>query len=395
MNAGERSHLGTKRPILVLTASAGAGHNMAARGVEAALRAAAPDETIEVHDVLEFTGPFFRLLYKRGYEQLTRHFPGAMGWLYDVTDRPVRGVQAKLRLAVQSLAARPIGRYLLARDPRLIINTHFLPAEIVAGMRRSGALACPQVTVTTDLEVHHLWVQPPTERYFTATSIGREQLVAYGVPAGQIEASGIPLRPAFKCPPDRASARRELGLDLERPVVLLLGGKVGFGRGDRRLAELIQSLPEVQMVAVAGGNRKLHRRLEAVARASRRVRVVGYTEEMAVFMAAADLAVTKPGGLTSSEAMACGLPLVIVDPIPGQETRNSDYLTAQGVAVRASDPRRLGTVVGGLLNDRGRLGELSAAARRLARPDAADQIARIALEVLGQARRKPAMCERA
>jgi processive 1,2-diacylglycerol beta-glucosyltransferase len=372
-----------KRPILVLTASTGAGHNMAARAVEVALRAAAPAEEIEAHDVLEFASPFFRRLYSGGYQNLVRHWPTAMGWLYDATDRAGHSIHHRIRLTLQNRASPRIVRYLLSRSPKLVVNTHFLPAEVVARLRRAGRLDCPQVTVTTDFETHRLWVHPPTERYYAGTELGKALLATWGVPPDSVQVVGIPVRPAFAQPLEPRTARTQLGLDPERAVVLLLGGAIGYGRPELLFDELLRMPADAQIVAIAGRNERLRRRLEARVRGSPRpVRVLGFTEQIHEWMSAADVLVTKPGGLTSSEALACGLPLVIVNPIPGQETRNSDYLLEHGAAIRVNHPRLLGHRVNELLSDPERLRTLRAAARRLARPDAAARIARGALEVL-------------
>lgn len=374
-----------QRPIMILTASAGAGHTIAARGIEAALRALAPDEPIEVHDVLAHAGRGFRQLYGGGYLALVRHFPVAMGWLYDRMDAPP-GPEDRVRRAVQRLFTGRVVRVLVRRRPKLIINTHFLPAEIVAGLRRAGRLDCPQVTVTTDFETHRMWVQPPTERYYTATEQGRVYLATWGVPAERVLVTGIPVRPGFGPPADRSALRRTLGLRADVPVVLLLSSAGGVAPAELLLRELIEMPAEAQVVAIAGHYTKLRDRLARQARdAVRPVTVVGFTERMHEWMQAADVVVTKPGGLTVAEALVCGVPLVIVNPIPGQETRNSDYLLQHGAAVKVNNPRLLGYHVTRLLRRPTRLQALRTATRRIARPDAATRIARDALAWLAPA----------
>lgn len=375
-----------QQPILILSASTGAGHVTAARGVEAALRAAAPDAPVESHDVLRITGPMFRRLYGGGYGDVVRYAPGAMAWLYDRLDRPPGRIHDRVRRVVQEWFTTPLARFLCQRRPRLVINTHFLSAEVVAALRRRGQVACPQVTVTTDLETHRIWVQPPTERYYVATELGRAYLATWGVPQERILVTGIPLRAAFASPLERAAARRKLGLAPDCPVVLLLGSAFGFGASGQVLDELVRMPVEVQIVVVSGRNERLLRYVRAAAQRSRgSVRPLAFTEQIHEWMFAADLVVTKPGGLTASESLACGLPLVIVNPIPGQETRNADYLLEHGAAIKVNSPRLLGHRVAEILHDRQRLERLRAAARALGRPDAAVRIARDALDVLASA----------
>ena len=372
-----------ERSILILTASAGAGHNIAARAVQAALHAQAPDETCEVHDVLQSTGPLFRRVYGGGYKSMVRYLPTGMGWLYRAMDQPNGRVRHRLCTMIQVVCTTGTAGYIIRRRPKLVINTHYLPAELVARLRRTGRLDCPQVTVTTDFETHRIWVHEPTERYYTATQRGQAHLIACGVPAERIVVSGIPVRSAFSQPLDRRSARRRLGLNPDSPVVLLLGGDIGFGSTHGLLVELIHMTADAQLVAVAGRNEALRRRFEALARGSRRpVTVIGFTDELHVCMRAADLVVSKPGGLTVSEALVCGLPLVIVNPIPGQETCNSDYLLAHGAAIKIDNPRQLGRSVSQLLTSPARLETLRAATLAIARPEAAADIVRDALQLL-------------
>ncbi len=369
--------------ILILSASAGAGHMMAAHAMQQALRAQAPDADIEVLDVLAISNPFFRRVYAGGYLGIVRHMPTAMGWLYDATDEPGRTLHEAIRVGVQNLSKRPTERYLRRRRPSLIVNTHFLPAEFVAQMCRAGDLHCPQVTIITDMETHRLWVQEPTERYYAATELGQAGLATWGVAAECVRVTGIPVRPGFNLELPPAEARRRCRLDPQLPVVLLLGGGFGVGPTAQLLHELVTMPAAAQIAVIAGRNERLKRGLEDQTRDARRpVRVVGFTDRVHEWMRAADLVVTKPGGLTIAESLACGLPLVIVSPIPGQETRNSDYLLEHGAAIKVNHPRLLGHRVGELLADSERLRALREGARAMARPNAAHDIAVDALALL-------------
>jgi processive 1,2-diacylglycerol beta-glucosyltransferase len=366
--------------ILVLTTSAGGGHLIAARALEHALRAQAPGADIEVLDVLAIANVLFRKLYAGGYLGLVRHAPAVMGWLYETMDRPRNEVLDALRVWTQDLSKRPIVRHLLQRRPGLIVHTHYLPAEIVAQMRRAGQLDCPQVTVTTDYETHRIWVHEPTERYYAATEDGKVYLTLCGVASERVRVTGIPVRPGFEQMLDRHEARRRCGLDLNRPAVLLLCGGFGVGPTAELLRELVFMPADAQVMVIVGRNEKLRARLERqVASAARPVRVVGFTDKIHEWMQAADLVVTKPGGLTVAESLACALPLVIVDPIPGQEVGNADYLLEHGAAIKVNNARLLGHRVSALLADPARLEHLRAAARAIARPHAARDIAADAL----------------
>jgi processive 1,2-diacylglycerol beta-glucosyltransferase len=370
--------------ILILSASVGAGHVRAAEAVELAVRAAAPDAVVPNLDVLEMTNPAFRRLYVRGYLGVMNRAPYVHGFLYDLFDRPARVPLTRsdrVRLAVERLNLRRFVRFLQAAPCDLIINTHFLPAEIVASLRRQGKIDTPQVIVTTDFDTHRMWVHRPCEHYFTATEEGAHYLRYWGVPAGDVTVTGVPIHPAFGVPKDGKECAKKHGLSTDRPVVLQMAGGMGVvGPIEQMYAALLQTTRPIELVAAVGRNAPLRARLEKIAPPPRhRARVLPFTTEIDEYMAAADLVVSKPGGLTVAEALARGAVLVMVQPVPGQESRNSDYLLENGAAVKANNLPQLVYKVGALLADPERLARLRANGGRIARPNAAADVAARAL----------------
>jgi len=375
MNAGSR--------VLILAASAGGGHLIAARALQQAVYRLAPQTSCQTVDVLAICNRLFRRLYAGGYLDIVRYAPTLMGWLYDWMDRPSAILRDRLRVWFQNINKPPIVRFISNWRPNLIICTHYLPAEIVGQMRRSGRLDCPQVVVTTDFETHRIWAQQPAERYYTATEDGKYYLTTWGIDPRCVRVTGIPVRPGFSADFDQRQVRQRCALSPDAPTILLLCGGFGVGPVVELWRQLLTLAEPVQLVVIAGRNERLRRCLEEVARFTRRAtRVIGFTEEVHLWMQAADLVVTKPGGLTVAEALACGVPLVVVNPIPGQETRNSDYLLESGAAIKVNHPRLLGHRISTLLNDGERLQRLRSAARAAGRPQAAGEIARDALSLL-------------
>jgi processive 1,2-diacylglycerol beta-glucosyltransferase len=371
--------------ILVLSASVGAGHLRAAQAVELALREVVPAATVRNLDVLELTNAVFRRFYGKAYLDLVNKAPHVLGYFYDYLDRPRRPGSKRdaIRLALEKFNLRRFVRLLHEEPPDLVINTHFLPAEIIAALRRQGKLSVPQVTATTDFETHRLWVNQPCEHYFTATQEGACYLQSYGVPAECTTATGIPIHPVFSRPRDQTEVRSSLGLVGDRPVVLQLSG--GFGVGP--VVQLYQALLQVQrpldVVVITGRNEKLKAQLQAVPGQERhRTQVLGFTDRIDEWMAAADLVLSKPGGLTTSETLARGAAIVIVNPIPGQESRNSDYLLENGAAIKVNNVATLAYKVDALLADQGRLRLLRANAARIARPRAAFEVVERSLRLL-------------
>lgn len=373
--------------ILVLSASVGAGHLRAAQAVELALRRTVPAATVSNVDVLELTNPAFRRLYGKAYLDLVNQAPHLLGYFYDLLDRPSRSGRHRgdrLRLAFQKLNLKPFIRFLQEQPWDLVINTHFLPAEIIASLRQKEKLQVPQVTATTDFETHRLWVNEPCERYFTATEEGALYLGSWGVPAGtDIIATGIPIDPVFSEPKDRSECVERQGLVGDRPVVLQLAGGFGVGPIEKLYRALLDIEVPLELVVVTGRNDKVRRQLKEVQGPARhRVKILGFTQEMDELMGAADLVVSKPGGLTTSEALARGAGMVVVNPIPGQESRNSDFLLENGAAIKANNIATLAHKVTRLFREPERLAQLKANARRLGRPRAAFDVVERSLELL-------------
>jgi processive 1,2-diacylglycerol beta-glucosyltransferase len=377
--------------ILVLSASVGAGHVRAARAVEQALHEVAPDATVRNIDVLELTNAPFRRLYGKAYLDLVNRAPHVLGYFYDMLDQPSRsGVNRGdwLRLAVEKMNLRPFIRFLQKEPCDLVINTHFLPAEIIAHLRTTDGLRVPQVTATTDFETHRLWVNQPCEHYFTATEEGALYLQHWGVPASDTTATGIPIDPVFSRPKDRNECLKKHGLADGRPVVLQLAGGFGVGPIEKLYGALLRVEKPLELVVIAGKNEAVKSQLEALPPSDRhRTHILGFTDKIDELMAVADLVVSKPGGLTTSETLARGAAMVIVNPIPGQESRNSDFLLENGAAIKVNNLATLAYKVNGLLDDPTRLARIKDNVARLARPRAAFEVAERSLKLLARFRR--------
>lgn len=373
--------------ILVLSASAGAGHLRAAQAVELAIKQVMPDAIVRNVDVLTLTTATFRKLYGEAYLDLVNKAPHVLGYFYDLLDQPSRSGRNRsdrFRLLLQKLNMRKFIRFLREEPWDLVINTHFLPAEIIAWLRRKKQIAVPQVTVTTDFETHRLWVNLPCERYFAATDEGARYLQHWGVPADTTSVTGIPIHLAFAEAKDRASCLKRQGLIGDRPIVLQVAGGFGVGPVATIYQQLLSIERPLELVVVAGRNEAARKQLSSISAPSRhRSKVLGFTDQIDELMACADIIVSKPGGLTTSEALARGLAMVVVNPIPGQESRNSDYLLENGAAIKVNNLATLGYKVAGLFDPLEKLVRLRESAKRLGRPRAAFDVVHESLKLIG------------
>lgn len=370
--------------ILILHASVGAGHTRAAQAVAAALALESPTTSVMTVDALDLARPLFKRAYGEGYLKLIEKAPSLFGMLFDLTDKPPKAGSFGdgVRRAVQRWGAGPMEALLRDGGWDAVVHTHFLAPEFVSGLRRRGRISAPQLTVVTDYDAHRIWAHEPTERYCVASSLAAASLRSHGVPASAIEVTGIPVMPSFSAPVDRTAARLAFGLSGAYPVVVQSSGGHGTGPVEETYRALLAASIPTELVVVCGRNEAARARVAAIRPPGRhRVRVVGFTDRMRDLMAVADVLVTKPGGLTVSEALACGLPMALVSPIPGQEARNADYLLENGAAVKANSPAALSGKLEELLSSVTRLPEMRRKAKALGHPRAAFAVARAALEL--------------
>ena len=367
------------RKVLLLSASAGAGHVRAAEAIEKAFKEADGGRGREVHhlDILNYTNKVFRHLYSKAYIDLVNKLPEVPGWVYDKLDKPWKN--ERRRLALDKLNTRPLVKLLRGYQPDLIVCTHFLPAEIVSWLKAKERIASRQVIIVTDFDVHAMWLVHHYERYFVAIDEARAYLEVLGIPAPKITVSGIPIDPVFAKRKDKQEMRAKHGLAPDRTTILLSAGGFGVGSVDALIASLLPLQHRAQVVAICGRNEELRKRLQKLAARAKPDATVllkpfGYTKEMDELMTASDLVLGKPGGLTTSEALAKGLVFVIVNPIPGQEERNSDHLLEGGVAIRCNNLPVLSYKLDKLLADPKRFAAMQESAKRLGRPNAANEI---------------------
>jgi processive 1,2-diacylglycerol beta-glucosyltransferase len=375
-----------KPRVLLLSASSGAGHVRAAQALEKAF-AARGDCTVQHIDAITCVSKLFQRIYDKAYISMVRKAPEFMGLLYDRTDQPWNNMRR--RLTVDLLNSQPLIRAVRSMQPDLCVATHFLPGEILAWLIAKKKLRARSTIVITDYDVHALWLCRTVDRYYVAIPEAAEYLAALGIPKEKNCVTGIPIDPQFAVPADRTATRERLGLDPNSPVVLVSAGGEGVGPVEQLVRGLLVIDRPWQIVAIAGKSDKMRRHLEqllphagSLRSGASRLHVVGFTKEMDQYMAAASLLVGKAGGLTTSEALARGLPMALIEPIPGQEERNADHLLEAGVAIRCNNFPVAPWKISRLLDDSARLKSMQEAARLIARPNAAANIAQDALTLV-------------
>jgi processive 1,2-diacylglycerol beta-glucosyltransferase len=368
------------RRMLLLSVSVGAGHVRAAQAIEAQAREAGLE--VEHLDAMDHVSTAFRKVYKDLYIDLVERHPQWWAQLYQASDRAGDGAWAtRLRRAVERVSARALRAAVAASRADAIVCTHFLPAELLARAALRGHEVAPTWVLVTDFDLHRLWVQPsagqaPNMRGYFVASDEMAFRVHEALPRVRVDVTGIPIMPAFARAPGRDDAARELGLDPARPTALVMTGGAGLASGAAMVERLLQGIApagrDFQLVAIAGKSDELLARYRALAaQHPGRLVPLGFTKTIERVMAACDLAITKPGGLSTSECLAMGLPMLLIAPIPGQEERNAQYLLEQGAAWLANDAVGLEWRVRRWLDDDRAAQAMAARSRALGRPHAA------------------------
>lgn len=370
--------------ILIATVTAGGGHLAAAAALEEAWRALRPKDTIERVDLVKFFSPLHRKLYLSGYVKLVERAPELWGMLFTKTDsRKAARRLNRLQELLPSRARSRFAKFVREFKPDVVLCTHFTPVTEVGQMRAKEGKKPPfLVSVVTDFEAHALWMDDAVDLYAVATAETKARLVARGAAEKNVVATGIPIAAKFATKVDALAVRKTLGLRDDLPTLLVLSGGFGMGPVGKILAALDKVEREFQTVVVCGRNEELRRELAAQDR-RHPTRVLGFAGNMHELMGVADLILTKPGGLTSSEALALGKPLFILDPIPGQEAANSDFLLEHGAAAKVNRVEDLPFRIEQLLGSK-KLATMAQAEKALGRMQAAAAVCQEVLARMAQ-----------
>ena len=372
----------TQKKILMLSVSAGAGHTRAAEALRTYVSTRNCELTATHLDVMHFVTRGMRKLYVDFYIFLVQRAPVLWGILYWITNKAKpQSITHRFRRWVERINSKPLLREIAEIKPDAIVCTHFLPAEILSGLIASGNLQCPVWVQVTDFDFHSMWVHKHMTGYFAPNEEVAFRMRDQGIAMDAIHITGIPIMATFSRPLDRAVCTRELGIDPQVPTVLLMGGGAGLGSLGVVAEHLLGLRGKFQLIVLAGKNLDALTALQELAtRYPNRLVPHGYTNEVERLMACADLVITKPGGLTTSECLAMGIPMIFNAPIPGQEEHNANFLLEEGVALNAFDLVTLEYRIQHLLDHPSKLEEMRVKAKALGRPHAASDVLNIVLE---------------
>ena len=358
--------------ILIVSASTGGGHLRAAEGLALCLRERYPHIKVTNIDMMNYVSWLFKKLYVDGYTDMMMHQRWLFGLLYKFMDKPPRTLlMGRLRLWFQKINMGRAHNLFRQLNPDHIICTHFTAAEMFDNARRNGDKVPSVSVVVTDFDVHWIWVYRMLDEYFVADPQAAVRLASREMVSEKIHVTGIPLCPVFARSYSVTDSRRALGLQPDKTTILLLAGGFCVSKIDSLARKILLHDIKLQLIAIAGKNEALHSLFEQVAREfPGRLIVVGFTKEIENYMAASDLVITKPGGLTISECLALGKPMIMIDPIPGQEVHNAAYVMEKDAGVMAYDDVGVLYHLDEIVRKPDRLALMQEAARKAGRPQA-------------------------
>jgi processive 1,2-diacylglycerol beta-glucosyltransferase len=365
-----------KKRVMVLSVSAGSGHVRAAQGIAAYAKNNFSNLSIRHLDLMQLVPAYFRKIYTDFYLKLAAGLPEAWGWLYRKTDHePTGSLTERCRRMLQRLSAKKLFIEIDSYQPDAIVCTHFLPAELLATAVLEKRLHCPVWVTVTDFDLHQMWVHAGITGYFVANEELAFRLQSSGVDPATIVITGIPVMPEFTLQPERSVCAAKHGLNPLHKTLLIMGGGAGLGITCELVKSLLNLQSHLQIIVMAGKNQSLLTELQNLAVFwPGQLVAVGFTDKVPELMACADLVITKPGGLSTSECLVMGLPMLLISPIPGQEERNASYLLQEGVAQRADDVATLVYRLRLLLANPVKLAEMKTYASLLGKPRAASTL---------------------
>lgn len=368
------------KKILILTGRFGEGHMQAAKAIEEAAKLEYSSLQTVVVDFMEWAHPSLFPVTHYVYMKGIKTFPQLYGYLYQKTYQS-NPFSKKLN-AVFSLGMRKMLQLLAAEEPAVVVSTYPFASSVLSKLKENNLTNIPLVTVITDHTHHSYWLYPHTDHYIVGSRETKEKLLRLGIPATKISSTGIPIRRRFLQEKDRDLLLEKYNLVKTKPTIAIMGGGEGLiGKGLLDRETLDQFPEELQILILCGHNQKLRERLGAVlADSKHQIQLLGYIEQIDEIMTISDIMITKPGGVTTSEAVAMRLPMLLYKPLPGQEQDNAGYLTSAGVALEVSSLSSLSHVLEELLSNPVKADKMKQNCRRIENQNSSS----LALEVIAQ-----------
>lgn len=359
--------------ILILSASTGGGHMRASKAIESYMIKQDKDINVKIVDSLLYISPILNKTITSGYVYLATKTPKLYGKLYDLSNKDRKFSNFVTR--INNIFANKLLPLIDDFKPDVIITTHPFPTEMVSRLKLKNEINIPLICIMTDYAPHKAWLSEKVDAYIVANDDMVAKMVAQGVSEEHIYPYGIPVDEVFFEEEEKQLVLEELNLDKNLPTILMMAGSFGVANVFDIYANIIDINLDFQIILVTGKNKKLYNQFEeVVGNSPKNTKLIYFTNEINKFMQASDIIITKPGGLTVTEALACNIPMAIFDAIPGQEEENAEFLIKHNMAVRISDGNSCREAIVRLLEDNGKLENMKEACKSFDKNDSSKNI---------------------
>ncbi|MBD5637280.1 UDP-N-acetylglucosamine--LPS N-acetylglucosamine transferase [Clostridium botulinum] len=360
--------------ILILSVSAGGGHSHAAEALKSYIKLNNNEAEITIIDTLKYINPLIDKVIIGSYLKTLKVTPSLFGKLYDHSEDD-EGLATVISSNLSKIMNYKLSHLIDEFDPDVIICTHPFPAEMISIMKDKDKLNIPALTILTDYAPHSFWIQEHTDAYVVSNSDMIDEMVARDVPKNKIFDFGIPVSPSFLNKYDKEKTLKELDLNINIPTFLIMGGSLGIGKISDLYSELIKIEQNIQIIIITGNNKKLYSQLSKLKEDSdKETRIIGFTNEVNKYMQCCDLLLTKPGGLTITEALVSNIPMAIFSPIPGQEEKNAEFLLRHNLAISIDSIEDTKNIINDLLKSESALKTMSLNCNKFAKPNSGNDI---------------------
>lgn len=366
--------------IILMYISEVSGHHSATIAIEKAIKTLSPRAEVLNINAFNYTNPISEKIVNRIYMGVIKRTPKIWDYLYD--NPSVAKSIEKIKESIHNFNSPKLKTLFDKFKPDVVVCAQAFPCGMVADFKKAFNSKLPLVAVLTDYIPHSYWIYDTVDYYITPSEEVALRLIDKGVSAQKIKTLGIPFDPKFNQRASKNRIMQELSLSNNKPTILIMGGGQGLGPIKRIVGALEKVERDFQEIVVAGINKKLYNSLrKKIKQCKKSILLLGYTDNINELMSVSDIIISKPGGVTAAEALAKKLPMIIVQPLPGQEASNTTYLTEKNAAIKIDKIPDIKNVIEDLLANPSRLKHLAESAGRISKPNASLDIAKLLLNL--------------
>ena len=366
--------------VLVLSLSTGAGHNSCANAIVDCFRK--KNVQCDFLDAYKYISPLLDKTVTKGYRITSEHLSKGFGFVYGLQEKPKTDGEAAIAVITNSPFATKLLQYINEYKPDAIITTHVFVGLMLEALKRRKELSVPCIGVITDYTIHPFFDCLHSFDYIVlANELLKDRARRKGLDEKVLLSFGIPIRSQFTEPMDRETALEKLGIKTGKPIILLMNGGYGIGRLDKMVKALDSAQGDFEMMTVCGKNERVKAQIDEL-ETTHKLYNYGFCTNMDVIMSACYAIVSKPGGLTTSEALAKELPMLIINPIPGQEERNAEFLLNTGCAMRVTKTFPLEEAAYFLLHSKERAAQMKQSIAAIKKPNATQELCDFTIDLI-------------